>query len=141
LDGRLTCEYLHENCKRPCLIQKARPIPLIYYFPPGSKWLTPPNDKCRSCMCINGQRKCINCDQILNIDIDSKTNSNNNNNQRGSSIGEYRLVPSISKPIRMKPCLLQINPSSHQLILPGQQTWFEERCYFCSKRDGRLIFC
>jgi len=111
----------------------------MYYFPPSSKWLTPPNDKCRSCMCINGQRKCINCDQILKIDIDSKTILNNN--QRGSAIGEYSLLPSISTSMKMKPCLLQISISSHQLVLPGQQTWFEERCYFCSKRDGRLISC
>jgi hypothetical protein len=142
LDGRLSCEYLHTTCNRPCLIHKTRPISLMYYFPSGSKWLTPPNDKCRSCMCVNGQRKCTNCDQILNIDIDSRpVFNNNNNNQRGSAIGEYRLLPSISTTVKIKPCLLQINISSHRLILPGQQTWFEERCYFCSKRDGRLISC
>jgi hypothetical protein len=111
----------------------------MYYFPADSKWLTPPNDKCRSCRCVNGERKCINCDQVLKIDIDSKTVLNNN--QHGSAIGEYRLFPSISTIIKAKPCLLQISISSHRLILPGQQTWFEERCYFCSKRDGRLISC
>lgn len=137
LDGRLTCEYLHATCKRPCLIHKTRPVPMMYYFPPGSKWLTPPNDKCRSCLCVDGQRKCINCDQILKIDIDSAPVLNNN--QPGSAVGEYRLAPSAS--VKMKPCLLQTDPSSHRLILPGQQTWFEERCYFCSKRDGRLISC
>jgi hypothetical protein len=139
LDGRLTCEYVHATCNRPCLIHKTRPISMMYYFPPGSKWLTPPNDKCRSCSCVNGQRKCIKCDQILKIDIDSQTVLNNN--QQGSAVGEYRLLPSISTFIRAKPCLLPININSHRLILPGQQTWFEERCYFCSKRDGRLIFC
>ena len=137
LDGHLTCEYLHATCKRPCLIHKTRPVSMIYYFPPGAKWLTPPNDHCRSCTCVDGQRKCVNCDQILKIDIDGDSESNTN--QHGSAIGEYRLMPSTS--IRMKPCLLQIDRSSHQLILPGQQTWFEERCYFCSKRDGRLISC
>jgi hypothetical protein len=139
LDARLTCEYLHATCHRPCLIHKTRPISMMYYFPADSKWLTPPNDKCRSCRCVNGERKCINCDQVLKIDIDSKTVLNNN--QHGSAIGEYRLFPSISTIIKAKPCLLQISISSHRLILPGQQTWFEERCYFCSKRDGRLISC
>ena len=115
---------------------------MMYYFPPGSKWLTPPHDKCRSCMCSNGQRKCINCDQILKISIDSKIVLNNNNQQQqGSAVGEYSLLPSVSTSVKIKPCLLQINTSSHRLILPGQQTWFEERCYFCSKRDGRLIIC
>ena len=137
LDGRLTCEYLHAMCKRPCLIHKTRPISMIYYFPPGSKWLTPPNDQCRSCTCIDGQRKCVNCDQILKIDIESVPILNLD--ERGSAIGEYSLLPTM--PIKVKPCLLQIDPSSHRLVLPGQQTWFEEHCYFCSKRDGRLISC
>ncbi len=139
LDGRLSCEYVHATCIRPCLIHKTRPISLMYYFPSGSKWLTPPNDKCRSCMCTNGQRKCINCDQILKIDIDSKTVLNNN--QQGAAIGEFSLLPLISTSDKIKPCLLEINTNSHRLILPGQQTWFEERCYFCSKRGGRLISC
>lgn len=142
LDGRLTCEYLYATCSRSCLIQKTRPISLMYYFPPNSKWLTPPTDKCRSCMCVNGQRKCINCDQILKISIDSKSVFNNNDmNQRGSPIGEFRLLPAVSTSVKIKPCVLPIDNSSHQLILPGQQTWLDERCYFCSKRDGRLILC
>lgn len=140
-NGRLSCEYLHATCNRPCLIHKTRPISLMYYFPSGSKWLTPPNDKCRSCMCINGQRKCINCDQILKIDVDTQTVLNDNNNQRGSAIGEYSLLPSVIPSVKTKPCLLQITTSSHRLVLPGQQTWFEERCYFCSKRGSRLISC
>jgi len=143
LDGRLTCEYLYATCSRSCLIQKTRPIPLMYYFPPDSKWLTPPADKCRSCTCVNGQRKCINCDQVLEISIDSKSvfDNNNDRNQQGSPIGEYRLLPAVSTSVKIKPCLLQIDSSSHQLILPGQQTWFGERCYLCSKRNGRLLFC
>ncbi|CAF3454708.1 unnamed protein product [Rotaria sp. Silwood1] len=140
-NGRLTCEFLHATCNRPCLLQKTRPILVMYYFPSGSKWVTPPNDKCRSCACVNGQRTCINCDQILKIDIKTNTVLNNNNQQKQWAIGEYSLLPSIQTPIKTKPCLLQINMSSHRLILPGQQTWFESRCYFCSKTDGRLISC
>ncbi|CAF4388124.1 unnamed protein product, partial [Adineta steineri] len=69
LDGYLQCEILHETCSRPCLLRKTRPISVLYYFPSGSKWLTPPHSKCRSCTCINGQRKCFNCDKILKIDV------------------------------------------------------------------------
>jgi hypothetical protein len=142
LDGRLTCEYLYATCQRPCLVHKNRPISIMYYFPSGSKWLTPPNDKCRSCMCVNGQRKCIRCDQVLQISIDTNTAlTNNNNNQQRSAIGEYSLLPSSSSSVKTKPCLLQTSISSHRLILPGQQTWFEGRCYFCSKGGGRLLSC
>ncbi len=137
LNGRLTCEFLSSTCNRPCLIHKTRPVSVMYYFSSGSKWLTPPNDKCRSCSCINGERRCINCEQVLKIDIDAK----NNNDQQKSAIGEYRLSPSIPTSAKTTPCLIQISISSHRLILPGQQTWFEGRCYFCSKRDGRLISC
>ncbi|CAF0826375.1 unnamed protein product [Rotaria sordida] len=139
-DGRLTCEFLHATCNRPCLLQKTRPVLVMYYFPSGSKWFTPPNDKCRSCTCINGQRTCINCDQILKINI-NMNRVLKNNNQKQSAIGEYSLLPSGPTSIKTKPCLLQINISSHRLVLPGQQTWFENRCYFCSKTDGRLISC
>ena len=135
-NGRLTCEFLHPACSRPCLVHKSRPISIIYYFPSGSKWLTPPNDRCRSCICINGQRKCINCDQILKIDIDDK-----NNNPQRSAIGEYSLLPSIQAPVKTIPCMLKMNASSQRLILPGQRTWFEGRCYYCSKPGGRLISC
>jgi hypothetical protein len=112
----------------------------MYYFPSGSKWLTPPSDKCRSCMCINGQRKCINCDRILKIDV-SNNNNNNNNSQQSPAIGEFRLLPTVLTVMKMTPCLLQTSISSHRLIFPGQQTWFEQRCYFCSQRGGRLITC
>ncbi len=137
LDGRLKCDFLHESCTRPCLLYKTRPIPIMYYFPSGSKWLTPPNDKCRSCMCINGQRKCMNCDPIVKIDVNTTT-YNNNQQQRSTAIGEYRLLPTI---LRATPCLLETGINSHRLIFPGQQTWFEERCYFCSQSDSRLITC
>jgi hypothetical protein len=86
-------------------------------------------------MCINGQRTCINCDQIVTIDI--KTNTQ----QRTAAIGEYRFLPKISTDMKTTPCLLQTGLSSHRLIFPGQQTWFERRCYFCSRQGGRLITC
>jgi len=111
----------------------------MYYFPSGSNWLTPPNDKCRSCKCINGQRSCINCDQIVKIDISTPTTNNNKQQQqRSTAIGEFRLLPTI---IKSTPCLLKTGINSHRLIFPGQQTWFEQRCYFCSQGDGRLITC
>jgi hypothetical protein len=140
LDGRLKCEFLHQSCTRPCLLYKTRLISIMYYFPSGSKWLTPPNDKCRSCMCINGQRNCMNCDQIVKIDISTPTTNNNNNQQqqRSTAIGEFRLLPTI---IKKTPCLLKTGINSHRLIFPGQQTWFQQRCYFCSQGDGRLITC
>ncbi|CAF3811378.1 unnamed protein product [Rotaria socialis] len=141
LDGRLTCEYLHATCNRPCLIQKTRPISVMYYFPSGSKWLTPPNDKCRSCTCVDGQRRCINCDQVLQIDINASRFLKNKNQQQQSGIGEYSLLPSTPEAEKTKPCLIKTTVSSHRLILPGQKTWFENRCYFCSKNDGRLIPC
>ncbi|UJR38073.1 hypothetical protein I4U23_030754 [Adineta vaga] len=135
LDGRLSCEFLHSTCNRSCLIQKTQPIPLLYYFPPGSKWFTPPNDKCRSCMCVNGERKCINCDQILKINIESDP-------PQRAAIGELRLDSPISTSVKQtKPCVLQISTNSHRLILPNQRTWFQERCYICSKYHGRLISC
>ncbi|CAF1116006.1 unnamed protein product [Adineta steineri] len=133
LDGYLQCEILHETCSRPCLLRKTRPVSVIYYFPSGSKWLTPPHSRCRSCTCINGQRKCFNCDKILKIDVIT-----NNNQQQTSAIGEFRLLPILKK---TKPCILQTSISSHRLIFPGQQIWYEQRCYFCSKTDGRLITC
>jgi hypothetical protein len=138
LDGRLTCEFLDAKCHRPCLIHKTRPIPIMYFFPSGLKWMTPPKDKCRSCTCVNGYRRCVNCDQILKINVD--TNRVLNNQQR-PIVDEYRLLPSISTSVKTTPCLLKVNINSHRLILPGQKTWFEERCYICSKRDGRLISC
>jgi hypothetical protein len=132
LNGQLKCEYLHQSCARPCLLQKTRPISIMYYFPSGSKWLTPVNDKCRSCMCINGKRKCRNCDEIVQIDV------SNTFSEQSKAIGEYVLSPKVFK---ATPCLLQISPNSHRLIYPGQQTWFEQRCYFCSQRGDQLIRC
>jgi hypothetical protein len=110
----------------------------MYYFPSGSQWLTPPNDQCRSCMCFNGQRKCLNCDEIVQIDVSTATNNNNNHQQRSSAIGEYMLLPRMMK---TTPCLLQTGINSHRLIFPGQQTWFEQQCYFCSQGGDRLITC
>jgi hypothetical protein len=138
LDGHLKCEFLHISCTRPCLLNKTRPVALMYYFPSGSKWLTPPNDKCRSCMCINGQRQCINCDEIIQIDVNTVTK---NYQQRLAAIGEYRLLSTVPTHIKTTPCLLQTGISSHRLIFPGLQTWFEQRCYFCSQSGGRLITC
>lgn len=140
-NGRLTCEFLHATCTRPCLVQKTLPVSVLYYFPSGSKWLTPPHDKCRSCICVNGQRRCINCDQVLRIDIDASRMLKNDHQQHQSSIGEFNLLPSMNIPIKIVPCVVQMSSNSHRLILPGQQTWFENRCYFCSKAGGRLIFC
>ncbi len=138
LDGHLKCDFIHQSCTRPCLLNKTRPVSLMYYFPSGSKWLTPPNDKCRSCMCINGQRKCINCDEIIKINVSTIIN---NYPQQLPPIGEYSLLPTVLTNIKTTPCLLQTGISSHRLIFPGQRTWFEQRCYFCSQRDGRLITC
>ncbi|CAF1011715.1 unnamed protein product [Adineta steineri] len=140
LNGRLTCEFLHDRCSRACLIHKSQPISIIYYFPSGSKWLTPPNDKCRSCICVNGQRTCINCDQTVKIDIAAAATALNNIQKR-PAIGEYSLLPLKSQSAKTTPCLLQINTSSHRLILPGQKTWFKERCYICSKHSSRLLSC
>ena len=143
--GHLKCEFLHATCSRPCLLQKTRPIPLMYFFPPDSKWVTPPHDKCRSCQCINGQRKCVNCDQILKIGINTPPSPssalNKDDSQSRSAIGEYSLVASISPPAKLSPCLLQMNGNSQRLISPGQQSWFNGRCYSCPKRGGPLIGC
>ncbi|CAF1112742.1 unnamed protein product [Rotaria sordida] len=140
LDGKLKCEFINQLCTRPCLLHKIRPISIMYYFPSGTKWLTPENEKCRSCMCINGQRKCINCDQIIKIDV-SANNNNDKKQLTPDSVGYYRLVPTRSNIIKATPCLLQTSTGSHRLIFPGQLTWFEKRCYFCSQRGGRLIIC
>ncbi|CAF0964763.1 unnamed protein product, partial [Adineta ricciae] len=135
LDGRLFCEFLHSTCNRSCLIEKTQPIPLMYYFPPGAKWVTPPHDKCRSCMCVRGERKCINCDQILKINVE-------NSAPQRSPIGEFRLGSPISTSSKqIKPCVLQISTNSHRLLLPSQRTWFQERCFVCSKQHGRLVSC
>jgi hypothetical protein len=107
----------------------------MYYFPSGSKWLTPPHDKCRSCRCINGERKCLECDQIVKINVDTIAQ---NNQQESSAIGELRLLPRI---LKATPCLLETGVNSHLLIFPGQRTWFEQRCYFCSLDGDRLIAC
>ncbi|UJR08208.1 hypothetical protein I4U23_012481 [Adineta vaga] len=135
LDGVLKCETLRDTCIRPCLLRKTRPISIMYYFPSGTKWLTPLNNKCQSCSCTNGQRKCFNCDQILKINVSTK---NDYHQQRSAAIGEYRLIPTI---LRATPCILQTSINSHRLIFPGQQVWFEQRCYFCSKNNARLIRC
>ena len=132
LNGQLKCEYLHQSCTRPCLLRKTRPISIMYYFPSGSKWLTPITDKCRSCMCINGKRKCHNCDEIVKIDVSNK------HAEQSKAIGEYALSP---KKFQVTPCILQITANAHRLIYPGQQTWFEQRCYFCSQRGDQLIRC
>ncbi len=137
LDGHLKCEFLHQSCIRPCLLHKTRPISILYYFSSGSKWLTPPNDKCRLCTCMNGERKCMQCDQIVKIDIDTMTH-NNHQQQESTAIGEFRLLPKI---LKATPCLLETGINSHRLIFPGQQTWFEQRCYFCSLRGDQLIAC
>jgi hypothetical protein len=86
-------------------------------------------------MCTNGERKCIQCDQIIKIHIHTMIH---HNQQESISIGEYRLSPNI---VKATPCLLETGINSHRLIFPGQQTWFEERCYFCSLRGDRLIAC
>lgn len=137
LEGRLKCDYLHPSCPRPCLIHKINPIPITYYFSSGSKWLTLPYDKCRSCMCNNGQRKYIECDQIVKIDVSGIINDQERTTT--TSMGEYRLYP--LNIIKATPCVLELNGNSHRLIYPGQQTWIEQHCYFCSLRGDRLIRC
>ena len=141
--GHLKCDFIQSNCPRSCLLNKNRPIPMMYYFPSGSKWITPPHDTCRSCLCINGQRKCINCDQTLKVDIESSPSSTDSSSydQQRSAIGEYRLLPTKSNIKPKKPCVLALTISSHRLVLPGQQIWFEGRCYLCSQRSGQLISC
>ena len=139
INGHLKCEFIHPSCSRPCLLNKTRPLSLMYYFPSDAKWLTPPNDKCRSCQCINGQRKCLNCDEFVQINVN--TINNNNYQQRLTAIGEFRLLPKAVTTIKTTPCLLITGINSHRLIFPGQQTWFEQRCYFCSLHDGRLTPC
>ena len=140
-DGRLTCEFLHATCDRPCLLHKTRPISITYYFPPGSKWVTPPNDKCRSCSCVNGHRKCLNCDQILKIDVNTNRVSNNEIDEQRAPLGAYSLSTASSTSVKKVTCILQTAVNAHRIILPGQRTWLENRCYYCSKRDGRLIAC
>ena len=140
-DGRLTCEFLYGTCNQPCLVHKTRHIPVLYYFPSGSKWITPVKSKCRSCTCLNGQRRCINCDPILKIAINTNRILKNQEDQKQSAVGQYSILPSVSSSVRTRPCLLKINISSHQLILSGQKVWFKNRCYFCSKQYGRLISC
>ena len=140
-DGRLTCEFLYETCNQPCLVHKPRHIPVLYYFPSGSTWITPLKSKCRSCTCLNGQRRCINCDPILKIAINTKKILKSKENQKQSAVDRYGILSSVSSSIRTRPCLLQINVSSHQLILSGQKVWFKNRCYFCSKQYGGLISC
>lgn len=140
--GQIKCEFLHQTCRRPCLLQKARPIPLMYYFPPDSKWVTPPHDKCRSCQCINGQRKCVNCDQVLKIVINTPSSKLNKDvGPSRSAVGEYSLVASKFPSAQITPCVLQTNANSQRLIAPGQQTWFNGRCYSCPKRGGPLTGC
>lgn len=138
LEGHLKCEFLQQTCTRPCLIHKIRPIEIMYYFSSGSKWLTPTNDKCRSCTCFNGERKCLNCDQIIQIDINVTNNQQQQQSSSSSAIGEYRIS---SQRIKAIPCILKTSMNSHRLIYPGQQTWFEGKCYFCLQDDSRLITC
>ena len=140
LNGRLTCEFLRSTCIRPCLVHKTRGTAVLYYFPSDSQWITPLNKICRSCTCSNGQRTCINCNPILRINI-NVNRALKNRNEKQSPIGEYSLLPSKPKLVKIIPCLIQINTSSHQLILPGQQTWIENHCYLCSKYSGQLIMC
>ena len=141
-NGHLTCRHVHERCTRSCLLHKKRPVSIMYFFPSGSQWFTPSTEPCRSCQCVHGQRTCTHCDRILEIDIDT-TNLRQQNNQPPSrpAIGEYHLLPVEATLARAMPCLLQINEHSHRLIYPGQQTWFEQRCYFCSQENGRLLTC
>ena len=141
LDGQLKCEFIHESCSRPCLLHKTHPVSIMYYFPSDSQWLTSWSDQCRSCRCINGQRKCINCEQILNIDIRAGNNKNKNNQQQQADIGEHRLLSSVSTIFKARPCLLETGIHSHRLIFPGQLIWFEEHCYFCSRTDNQLVKC
>lgn len=141
--GHLKCDFTQRHCQRSCLLHKNRPVPMMYYFPSGSKWITPPHDTCRSCLCINGQRKCINCDQTLKVDIETDHSANmySPEGQERTAIGEYRILPSKTYSKPKKPCLLVLTISSHRLVLPGQQIWYEGRCYFCSERNGQLISC
>lgn len=143
LDGQLTCVNIHESCARPCIIYATRPISVMYYFSSGTKWLTSRTDKCVLCKCINGQRNCTSCDRTVKIDISSLRNNTNKDNQSQSrtDIDNYRLSPLGSKMIKVTPCVLKINVNSHHLIYPGQLTYFENRCYFCSNTGDRLIRC
>ena len=141
LDGQLKCEFIRESCSRPCLLHKRHPVSIMYYFPSGSQWLTPQSDQCRSCRCINGQRKCINCEQILNIGINSYNNKYKNNQQQQAAIGKTELLPRISTIFKAIPCLLETDINSHRLIFPGQLIWFEERCYFCSRTGDQVVEC
>lgn len=137
LDSQLKCDYLHSSCTRPCLLHKKNPIPITYYFSSGSTWSTLPTDQCRSCTCHNGERKYLDCDQIVKIDV-STISDDSHHQERSSAIGEYRLP---TKFIQATPCVLELNTNSHRLIFPGQQTWFEQRCYFCSLNGDQLIRC
>ncbi|CAF3028816.1 unnamed protein product [Rotaria socialis] len=142
LDGQLKCVRIHESCVRPCIVYTARPISIMYYFPSGTKWLTPKNDTCISCMCINGQRKCHSCDQVVKIDVDITNHTKmNNKSHPGKAIDNYRLLPAVFNMTKATPCLLQTGTNSHRLIFPGQLTWFEKQCYFCSNSGDRLIRC
>ena len=108
---------------------------MIYYFPSALQWLTPANDKCRLCTCTNGTRTCMDCEPIVKIDVRTEKTIDR---EQSTSIGEMRLSPSM---IKATPCILQTSINSHRLIFPGQHTWFEERCYFCSSRGDKLIRC
>lgn len=133
VDGSFLCQSINDKCSKSCLLRKSRPFEMVYYFPPGAQWLTPANEKCRSCTCHNGQRQCLDCNQILNIEIETKST------RSISSVGEYRLPKSMTT--RAHPCVLQIKPHTYRLIYPGQQTWFENFCYFCSIENSQLILC
>ena len=127
--GLLHCEHLRASCPHPCLHHKRHPFPISYYFPSDSTWFAPVREKCRSCSCDNGQRSCSDCNELLKINIGPKVSS--------PSLGEFRLLSASET----RPCLLTLQTNAHRLIYPGQQTWFEERCYFCSKDNGRLLRC
>lgn len=141
--GRITCDYVRQDCLRSCLVQKVRPVNVLYYFPSGSKWISPPQDKCRTCSCYHGQRKCINCDQILKINIEtpSKSMDTVDREQTRTAIGQFSLNPSAVKPAKTRTCLLIVNESTHRLILSGQRSWFNGKCYYCPETGGALSFC
>lgn len=133
IDGYLSCTPVHSKCARPCLVHRRDPYSISYYFPSGSSWITTSKEQCRRCRCDQGERQCLNCHPILTIKIDTRLTSLRD---------DSRLQPStLSRQRQIRPCLLELESNSHRLIYPGQQTWWQEKCYFCSMYQGRLIRC